>query len=92
MNDLALFTENSEALNQIYNCACGENISLLEMTTLISEFTQKELKISHRDERPGDVKHSLADISKAKRLLNYDPKVLFKEGLEKAIKYYENER
>jgi UDP-N-acetylglucosamine 4-epimerase len=92
MNDLALFTENSEALNQIYNCACGENISLLEMTKLISELTQKKLKISHRAERPGDVKHSLADISKAKRLLNYDPKVLFKEGLKKAIKYYENER
>lgn len=92
MNDLALFTENSEALNQIYNCACGENISLQEMTKLISELTQKNLKISHRAERPGDVKHSLADISKAKRLLNYDPKVLFKEGLKKALKYYENER
>lgn len=92
MNDLALFTDNSEAINQIYNCACGENISLLEMTKLISEITQKKLKINHRDERPGDVKHSLADISKAKKLLNYDPKVLFKEGLKKALKYYENER
>jgi len=49
----------------------------------------KDLRVEYRDERQGDVKHSLADITKAMDYLDYSPVVRFNEGLKKAFKYYE---
>ena len=89
MNDLSLFSDNSEAMNRIYNCACSEQISLNDMVQRLSEILRKELKVEYREERQGDVKHSLADITKAVSYLNYSPVVRFNEGLKKAFKYYE---
>ena len=90
-NDRALFTENTEALNQIYNIACGDCTTLNDMVNILEKVSGKKLVVKYGPERPGDVKHSLADISKAKELLNYKPDVMFKEGLEKAYQYYLNE-
>jgi UDP-N-acetylglucosamine 4-epimerase len=88
-NDLALFTENSEALNQIYNVACGDQMSLNDMIKLLQDLSGKDLKPNYGPERPGDVKHSKADISKIENLLGYKPKVRFKEGLGKVYGWYE---
>lgn len=90
-NDRALFTEKSKALNQIYNIACGDQATLNEMVEILEEVSGKSLDVNYGTERPGDVKHSLADISKAKELLDYKPTVLFRKGLEKAYNYYLNE-
>jgi UDP-N-acetylglucosamine 4-epimerase len=90
-NDRALFTVNNEAMNQIYNIACGDQATLNEMVEILEKVSGKTLDVKYGPERPGDVKHSLADITKAKKLLGYEPTVLFKEGLEKAYKYYLNE-
>jgi UDP-N-acetylglucosamine/UDP-N-acetylgalactosamine 4-epimerase len=90
-NKLALFTDNPEALNEIYNVACGERVNLNEMAAMLEEISGRVLNVNYGSERPGDVKHSLADISKAKELLGYNPKVLFREGLELAYEYYFNE-
>lgn len=88
-NMLALFTENKDALNQIYNVACGEQTSLNEMVTLLKDISGKtDIEAHYGPERPGDVKHSKADISKITRLLGYKPEKKFKEGLEEVYNWY----
>ena len=89
-NDLALFTENKAALNQVYNIACGDQISLNGMVEYLKEISGKSVKVEYAIERKGDVKHSRADITKAQHLLNYSPRVNFYKGLETVYKWYSN--
>lgn len=89
-NILSLFTENKDAINQVYNIACGEQISLLELYNQIKEITGSNLHPVFGPERKGDVKHSLADIAKAKRLLNYSPSVNVRSGLKKTMEWYKS--
>jgi len=87
----ALFVENLDAVNQVYNVACGERTSLNLLFKFISEITNnKNIKPIYRENRIGDVKDSLADLSKIKNLLNYNPIVFLKEGLLKSFKFYHN--
>lgn len=87
-NMKALFTTNNDALNQIYNVACGEQTSLNEMTTMLKTISGNDIGPYYGPERKGDVKHSKADISKIKNLLDYHPTVKFEEGLNKVYKWY----
>jgi UDP-N-acetylglucosamine/UDP-N-acetylgalactosamine 4-epimerase len=87
-NELALFTENKEAVNQVYNVAIGEQTSLNQLFEMIKEVAGSDLAPKYGEERKGDVKHSLADISKARTLLEYDPEVSIKEGLKIAFEWY----
>ncbi|XOV91179.1 MAG: SDR family oxidoreductase [Bacteroidota bacterium] len=87
-NIKGLFTDNPDALNQVYNVACGEQTTLLEMVGYLQEISGKNMKPVHETERTGDVRHSLADISKARKLLEYQPEVNIKEGLEKVYEWY----
>jgi len=87
-NLLALFTENKEAVNQLYNIACGEQTTLNELFEILKTEAASSLEPVYGPERMGDVKHSLADISKAKRLLGYEVKVTVKEGLKKTFNWY----
>jgi UDP-N-acetylglucosamine 4-epimerase len=64
-NELALFTNNTNAINQVYNVAFGEKTSLNELLENIKEIAGSDLAPFYGPDRPGDVKHSLADISKA---------------------------
>jgi UDP-N-acetylglucosamine 4-epimerase len=89
-NLLSLFTTNSNAMNQIYNIAFGERTSLNELWKHIQENTNCHLSAIHGASRPGDVPHSLADISKAKNLLNYNPQYDVKEGLKHTCTWYLN--
>ena len=89
MNELSLFSDRSVAMNRIYNCACSEQTSLNQMIKLLSEILNMDLRVEYREERQGDVKHSLADITKAMNYLDYRPVVQFNEGLKKAFTYYE---
>jgi UDP-N-acetylglucosamine 4-epimerase len=91
MNTLALFTQNKEAVNQVYNVAFGEQTSLNQLFEGIKEIAGSDLAPIYGPERVGDVKHSLADISKAKSLLGYDPKVSIREGLKEAFEWYRRE-
>jgi len=88
-NLLSLFTENPNAINQIYNVACGQNYTIRYLAENLIRLSKKDIKILFGSERMGDIQHSLADISKAKNLLNYSPLVTFEEGLVKAWKYYQ---
>jgi len=83
-NDLALFSENKEALNQIYNVACNDRVSLNEMVTAIQEISGKELEAISGPVSPGVVKHSEAAISKSRLNLDYQLEMLGNKGLKKA--------
>jgi UDP-N-acetylglucosamine/UDP-N-acetylgalactosamine 4-epimerase len=87
-NMLALFTQDDQALNQVYNVACGEQTSLNEMVEILQDVSGKKINAIHGQERPGDVKHSKADISKIKAGLGYDPLVKFKSGLATIYNWY----
>lgn len=87
-NILSLFTGKKEAVNQVYNIACGEQTSLNELFEELKKEAGSKLEANHGPERQGDVKHSLADISKAERLLGYDPFVSVKEGLARTLEWY----
>ena len=90
----ALTTTNKDALNTVYNVAYGERTTLKELTTLLktylSEFDDniKNVEIKHRDNRAGDIPHSLASINKAKTLLGYAPEFDINTGLKEAVSWY----
>ena len=88
MNERALFTTNKEALNNIYNTACNDQVTLNQLVKYLADITGNDAKVTYGPERPGDVRHSFADISKAKNLLGYNPDVLFQEGLESTVNWY----
>ncbi|MGE0109745.1 MAG: SDR family oxidoreductase [Bdellovibrionales bacterium] len=94
INLRAALTDNEDALGQVYNVAVGERTSLKELFALILDNLiahKPELdsyKPEYRDFRAGDVRHSLADISKAKCLLSYEPAYSVKTGMEKAAAWY----
>lgn len=73
----------------VFNIACGERFSLLQMAGLIERLLKKRLRRIHTASRAGDVRHTLADISRAKRLLNYRPSVSFEEGIRLTLSYLE---
>jgi UDP-N-acetylglucosamine 4-epimerase len=87
-NLLSLFTDKKEALNQIYNMACGEQTTLNEMVDMLRQVSGKNIAAVYGPERAGDVKHSKADITKIKQYLGYDPQVRFKIGLERIYRWY----
>lgn len=88
MNELSLFTNSRDAMNQIYNCAGGERNSLIELASIIKVKAQSKSDILFSKERKGDVRHSLASIQKAIDFLSYSPLVNFSEGIENTLKYY----
>jgi UDP-N-acetylglucosamine/UDP-N-acetylgalactosamine 4-epimerase len=90
-NILALFTGNKEAVNQVYNIACGHQTSLLELFDGLKNEARSLLEPVHGPERKGDVKHSLADISKAKKYLGYNPDISVQEGLTKTFNWYKEQ-
>lgn len=87
-NLLALFTTDVQAVNQVYNIACGQQTSLLELFNMLKAEAGSAIQPVFGPERTGDVKHSLADISKAKTLLQYEPRVSIEEGLKKTFAWY----
>jgi UDP-N-acetylglucosamine 4-epimerase len=90
-NVLSLFTTNAAAVNQVYNIACGHQTSLLELFNYLRKEAGSDLEPVHAPERAGDVKHSLADISKAGKLLGYLPDVTVEQGLKKTFRWYKEQ-
>ncbi len=95
VNHLALMaTGGSEAVNQVYNVACGERTSLNELVGYLREFLSAYdagiagVEVLHGPERAGDIPHSMASIEKAKCLLGYSPVYSTREGLREACRWY----
>lgn len=90
-NLLSLFTEDINAINQIYNVACGEQISLNKLWTFIKEIAGSSIDAIHGPHRTGDIAHSLADVSKGKSKLGYTGAISVEEGLKRAYNFYKIE-
>ena len=93
-NLLAATATNEEAANQAYNVAVGDRTSLNQLYYLLrdnlaNQFSHlKDAALVYRDFRIGDVRHSLADITKGKELIGYNPKYRINEGLKEAMEWY----
>ena len=93
-NLLAATTTNEDATNQVYNVAVGDRTTLNDLfeairSLLAPRFAHlKDFKPSYRDFRAGDVRHSLADVTKARTLLGYEPSHRIDDGLKEAMDWY----
>lgn len=81
-------TASAEACGKVYNIAHGDRISLNELYGDVARLLGCDIEPKYGPPRAGDVKHSLADISKARSLLGYDPQFDVRRGLEKAMDWY----
>jgi UDP-glucose 4-epimerase len=77
----------SDVSGLTFNIACGERISLNRLLSDLREILGVDIQASYTESRPGDVKHSLADISKAREKLGYSPVVDFSEGVRHTVAY-----
>jgi nucleoside-diphosphate-sugar epimerase len=77
---------------EAFNIACGENVSLQTVLQLLTELSGQPVDPEYHAPRAGDVRHSLADIAKAERMLGYRPAVPFREGLRQTLDYYRQRR
>lgn len=87
-NILAAFTENKDALNNVYNVAFGGATSVKALCEMIIEKAKNQIEITYGPERPGDIRDSLADISKAENLLGYSPDVSMEDGLGLTLDWF----
>ena len=72
---------------EVFNIGCGKRTAVNELARIISKLLDQDVKPIYADPRPGDVKHSLAHITKAERLLNHQPKVGIEEGRKRIIQW-----
>jgi len=73
---------------EVFNIACGKAYSVLDIVKYVNKILKKTIEPKLGPVRQGDVKHTLADITKARKLINFEPKIGFKEGLIKTIDYF----
>ncbi len=86
-NILALLS-NSINSHEVFNVACGDQVTLNEIIIILSEISKNCPKVNYFNERPGDVKHSKASIKKIRNVLKYNNEIKFKEGLTNVFNWY----
>jgi len=87
-NVCAMLCDNEGAFGQVFNIAVGENFSVNQLYNKIGDLLGSDHKATYRATRAGDVRDSLADISKAKKLLDYNPQFNFEKGLALTVEYF----
>lgn len=88
VNIKGMLTDNTEALNKVYNVAIGENYSVNYLYNAVKTRIGSDFEATYREERAGDIRNSLADISLAQKLLGYQPVRRFEEGLVDTIDFF----
>ena len=94
MNELAMATQNPDAVNTVFNTAYGDRNTLNDLVGYLKEFLSvynpkiADVAIEYGPNRAGDIPHSLASIDKAKTLLGYDPQFSLQQGLKEAVSWY----
>jgi nucleoside-diphosphate-sugar epimerase len=85
--------ETTSGIGQVINVANGERITLNELLDKLKQLMEHtEVQAEYREPRVGDVRHSLADITRARELLGYEPKVNLEEGLRHTIDWWKRSR
>lgn len=94
MNELAMTTQNKDAINTVYNTAFGDRNTLNDLVGYLKTYLAEHdaaianIEIKYGPNRVGDIPHSLASIEKAKMILGYDPRYSLEEGLKEAVNWY----
>jgi UDP-N-acetylglucosamine/UDP-N-acetyl-alpha-D-glucosaminouronate 4-epimerase len=78
------------ARGEVFNVGCGSRVSLLEIIARLETIVGRRLERRHTPSRAGDVPHTLADVSKGKRLLGYEPLVDFDEGFRRTVEHFQS--
>lgn len=89
-NIRAMLTDNTAASGEVFNIACGDQFSVNTMYNDIARLLNSSQQPVYRAARAGDIRASLADITKAKQLLGYEPEFSFPEGLKITVDYFKN--
>jgi len=87
-NIKAALDAKPEASGKAFNIGCGEKITITELFNMIAEELQSDITPDYREDRIGDVRDSIADISAAREGFGYDPKVNVRSGMKKSIGWY----
>jgi UDP-glucose 4-epimerase len=80
--------KSDKAPGSVVNVACGARFTLNEILERLWDLTGSKIEAAYTDPRPGDIKHSLGDITAARDLLGYDPKITFEEGLRRTVEWF----
>jgi UDP-N-acetylglucosamine 4-epimerase len=88
INVKGMLTENPDAINQVYNVAVGEKYSVNYLYEACRKQLGSDWEATYREPRAGDIRNSLADISKAQQLLDYQPTKRFEDGLKETIEFF----
>jgi UDP-N-acetylglucosamine/UDP-N-acetylgalactosamine 4-epimerase len=88
INIKGMLTDNTEALGKVYNVAVGEKFSVNYLYNAVREYLGSDFAATYREERAGDIRNSLADISLAGNLLGYKPVKRFEDGLKETIEFF----
>jgi nucleoside-diphosphate-sugar epimerase len=83
-----LAIEAEEISGEVLNIACGDRITVNTLFEKIRDYFHKDIQAVHDEPRPGDVRHSFADITKAMDMIQYEPAVTFDDGLKETIEWY----
>ena len=81
-----------QACGRVFNVACGRRYTINDLAARLGRMLDLRGEPVHTASRPGDVRHSLADITRARRLLGYRPRVSFEEGLERTVAWFKKDR
>jgi UDP-glucose 4-epimerase len=86
--NLLAMDAGSAVAGQVYNVACGERVSLNRLVDELRDLLGSDVEPVYAAPRAGDIRHSLADLTKARAELGYEPSVLLREGLERTIAHF----
>lgn len=81
----------SDVTGEAFNVGCGGRVTLNELVDTLNDLLDTDIEPAYDDPRPGDVRHSHADISKAQELIGYEPSVSFEDGLERTIEFLQEQ-
>ena len=87
-NIRAMFSQTKGATGQVYNVACGERFTINQLFYAIRDLVGGNVEPTYRESRNGDVRDSLADISKAKAYLGYEPQMTMQEGMQPTLEWF----
>ncbi len=88
VNIKAMFCTDKSALGTVFNIALGDKISVNQLFNTLKNITGSSLTATYREERKGDVKNSMADISRSSSILGYSPIISIQEGLQRTVDWF----